>query len=155
MTESSALIEAVRKNDLPAVLTHLRYGADVNTKDQSGFTMLMLAACWGRAEIARFLIDNGANVNITNNSGDTALINAAYNGQNEIARLLIDNGADVNIKNNSGTTALIKAASWGHEKTAQLLRETMREQARQSLVSGRRESLRKQLGSKPKIRPAP
>ncbi len=49
-------------------------GKDVNqTTRKSGFTALMAAACYGRVEIAKILLDNGADKDIQDNKGFTAV----------------------------------------------------------------------------------
>ena len=49
-------------------------GIDVNkTMRRSGFTALMAAACYGRVEIAKKLLEHGANQNISDNKGFTAV----------------------------------------------------------------------------------
>lgn len=48
-------------------------GIDVNqTQRRSGFTPLMCAACYGRTEIAKILLDNGANKDIKESKGFNA-----------------------------------------------------------------------------------
>ena len=45
-------------------------GIDINkTTRRSGFTSLMAAACYGRVEIAKILLDNGANQEIKDSKG--------------------------------------------------------------------------------------
>ena len=48
-------------------------GIDVNvTQRRSGFTPLMCAACYGRAEITKILLDNGANKDVKESKGFSA-----------------------------------------------------------------------------------
>ena len=48
-------------------------GIDVNqTQRRSGFTPLMCAACYGRAEIVKILLDNGANKDVKESKGFNA-----------------------------------------------------------------------------------
>ena len=48
-------------------------GIDVNqTQRRSGFTPLMCAACYGRTEIAKILLDNGANKDAKESKGFNA-----------------------------------------------------------------------------------
>ncbi|QOP41251.1 ankyrin repeat domain-containing protein [Sulfurimonas marina] len=48
-------------------------GRDVNqTTRRSGFTPLMAAACYGRAEIAKILVENGVNQDAKDSKGFTA-----------------------------------------------------------------------------------
>ena len=78
------LREAIEKGDIEAVQQHLVAGADVNAKDENGWTALHYAAVNGHKEIAELLIDNGAEVNAKDNSGYTPL----YFADGEIAHFL-------------------------------------------------------------------
>ena len=57
------LFDAVKKGDIEAVRKHLDAGADVNTKDEDGYTLLTVAAAYGSKEIVELLIFNGVDVN--------------------------------------------------------------------------------------------
>ena len=96
-------------------------GADVNVKDDSGWTPLYHAASEGHTEIAKLLLDAGADVNVKDDSGWTPLHHTASGGLTEIAKLLLDAGADVNVKDDSGWTPLYHTASGGHTEIATLL----------------------------------
>ncbi len=73
--------------------TLLQAGADPNTKDKDGGTVLMLAAQEGHIECVKALINAGAQVSATNTDGDTALTLAAKQGHSEIVELLQEAGA--------------------------------------------------------------
>ena len=97
-------------------------GADVNAKDNDGWTALMLAGGRGRTEIVNALIKAGADVNAKRNEVGTALMWAASEGRTETVNTLIKAGADVNAKANYlGTTALMKAAPRGHAEIVKAL----------------------------------
>ena len=80
-----ALLDAADSGNTEAVKQQLAAGADVNAKDESGWTPLHWAAgtvtvtVSGSAgkEIAELLIANGADVNATSNVGITPLHEAA------------------------------------------------------------------------------
>ena len=117
------LLEAVHYSNREEVELSLRSGSDVNEKTcRNGQTALMIAAIWGRTEIADLLVRSNADVNVTDNDGDTALKLAARYGRTEIADLLVRSNADVNVKTNyDGWTALIQAADYGRTEIADLL----------------------------------
>eukprot|EP00919_Chromeraceae_sp_WS-2016_P076936 GHVR01182052.1.p1 GENE.GHVR01182052.1~~GHVR01182052.1.p1 ORF type:complete len:116 (+),score=15.91 GHVR01182052.1:30-377(+) len=71
-------------------------GADVNSRENDGYTPLIWASNRGHTDIARLLIDKGADVNSKDKDGTTPLISASEFGHTEIVRFLIEKGADVN-----------------------------------------------------------
>ena len=75
-----------------------RGDVDVDKGDkESGDTSLHFAACHGRMECMRILLDVGkANVNAKNNKSDTPLHSAALGGRIEAATLLIERGGEIN-----------------------------------------------------------
>lgn len=98
----------------------LDLGADVNTRDYSGSTPLMLAIYADHLTIARALLDRGADVNRKSDCHClhrewTALMFAAWYGRTDIVRPLLDKGADINAKCDqcdyikNGSTALMIA----------------------------------------------
>jgi len=113
--------EAVGRGNIEAVKQHLAAGADVNAKDENGWTPLHYAANIGYKEIAELLIANGADVNAQSEDKSTALHTAAYWGQKEVAELLIGKGADVNAKDEDGWIPLHRAAYYGRTEIAELL----------------------------------
>ena len=70
-------------------------GADVNARDDSGWTPLHFAASGGHEDVAELLISKGANVNAYDLSarGCTPLYNAVKGGHRNVARLLYRHGA--------------------------------------------------------------
>ncbi len=69
-------------------------GADVNARDEDGWTALMWASTYNSRQVIQLLIDKGADVNTKdNNYGRTPLKQAYINNRSDVAQLLIDNGA--------------------------------------------------------------
>ena len=91
----------------------LERGADVNAKDNDGWTPLQHAAKRGNVEIIKLLLEKGADVNAKSNDGVTALMSAAKRGYMEIIKLLLEKGADVNANFKGNGTALSLAAEAG------------------------------------------
>ncbi|XP_018560868.1 transient receptor potential channel pyrexia-like [Anoplophora glabripennis] len=90
------LHDAVRSGCLEAVCLMLGNGADVNAKDGSGNTPLLLAVCIRQEEIynaiVKRLIESGADVNAYN-KGLTPLYNAVFYKRQESVRMLLQEGA--------------------------------------------------------------
>src|ERR1035437_10273980 len=107
-TTADELIQAIRNNDLASLKARLAKGAQVNTRDQRGSTLLMHAAAFGSPEAVKLLLESGADVNAKNDLEATALILGA--GYPEKVRMLVEKGADVNAHSKLGRTPLMIAA---------------------------------------------
>lgn len=68
-------------------------GADVNARQQAGFTPLHEAAGSGKIEFARLFLDHGADVNAMTDDGKTALAIAIQAGQEKMVTFLRERGA--------------------------------------------------------------
>ena len=62
-------------------------GADVDAKDENGYTPLFNAAYWGRKEIVELLIANGADVNAKIEAGE-------FKGKTPLDRVIIANHSE-------------------------------------------------------------
>ncbi len=96
-------------------------GADINAKNNYGWTALIWASRNGHKDIVKLLLDNNADINVQHNNGFKALIWASVNGYEDIVKLLLDNSANINAKDKNGYTALIWASVNGHKDMVQLL----------------------------------
>ena len=114
------LFWAINNNHTEIVELLIANGANINVRDNDGYTPLYSAVSWGNKEVVKLLIANGADVNGKIKDGWTPLHRAAYQGEKEAVKLLIANGADVNAKNNNGSTPLYSAASGGRKEVAEL-----------------------------------
>src|SRR6266545_2045804 len=68
------LLQLIRDNDLAALKTKLAKGADVNTADARGTTLLIHAAAIGSPEAVKLLLDSGADAKTKNALEQTALL---------------------------------------------------------------------------------
>src|ERR1035437_1432308 len=73
-TTADELIQAIRNNDLASLKARLAKGAQVDTRDPRGTTLLMHAAAFGSPEAVKLLLERGAQVNAKNDLEATALI---------------------------------------------------------------------------------
>ena len=110
--------------DTAAIDNLLKRGADVNLKDDNGFTALMGAVYYDKLEAVKILIKKGrADVNLKANNGFVALHLAAQNGNLEIVKALLAGGANKDIATPDGDTASTLANKKGHTAVVALLEE--------------------------------
>jgi uncharacterized protein len=107
-------VQSAEKGDQKAVLLFLESGVDINTRDEHGWTPLMISTFNGREEIALLLIRSGADVNAKDTAGYGPLHWAAFNGFSEVVKLLVEKRASVNAVSKHGLTPLLQAATRGH-----------------------------------------
>lgn len=89
-------------------------GADIDRRDDTGYSPLSYAAAGGGEAVVNLLIDRGATVDSRNDSGRTALMVAARFNRHQVVDLLLSRGARVDMADRDGYTALGIAAERGH-----------------------------------------
>lgn len=95
------------KSSLKKMRDLIKAGANVNFRQDRGWTTLMRASYFMFTSAVKLLIENGAEINVTNNDGFSPIMLAAANtynfvkskGLKEIIDMLIENNADLNIQN--------------------------------------------------------
>ena len=87
----------------------IKYGGDVNYKDENDSTVLMLLSYFGYEDCVNLLIENGAQIDIQNSGMQTPLLFAYENNHFNVVKLLIESGADVNINMYNGKSFYKKA----------------------------------------------
>lgn len=115
------LWEAIKRGMLREVVALITAGASVRYQYVQEYTPLAVAALYGEAEIARFLLARGADVNAGGYEGFTPLLLASGNHHPEMVSLLLLSEADVNHKTITDDTALILGAANGSEACLTLL----------------------------------
>jgi ankyrin repeat protein len=73
---------------------YLDAGVPVDLANDSGDTLLMLAAYHGHPQAVRGLLARGAEPDRGNDRGQTPMAGAVFKGEEEIVELLVDAGAD-------------------------------------------------------------
>lgn len=112
-TEWTPLECAVRNANREMVQVLLWAKADVNARDSSGQTVLMMLSENVTTDIVWDLLNAGAKVNARDEEGDTALSELASVNNTEVLKTLLDVGAKVNAVNKEGESALMRAAAEG------------------------------------------
>jgi ankyrin repeat protein len=101
------IADRLREHGITEIANLLETEADVNVRDEYGFTPLMSAT--SRNDIVLLLLENGADVNLRSNVGLTALMLAARKCRPEAVKTLIAHGAQLDIQREDGSTALYEA----------------------------------------------
>ena len=120
------LFEAASVGQLATVKSILTAQPDlINAYAPDGFFSLALAAFFGHADIAAYLLEQGADIHqtATNAQRINALHAASANRHLDICRMLIERGIDVNAKQEGGFTPLQAAAQNGQLELIDLLLE--------------------------------
>ncbi len=112
------VFEAAALGRLPELRRPLRAQHElVDGWSSDGFTPLMLASCFGRLEVVRFLVEQGAEVNAASRNAMRVMpLHSAAAGRHvAVAEALLIHGAQVNARQEGGFTPLHAArntASW-------------------------------------------
>ena len=123
---STELFNAVLAADLAKTNAMLKNGADCNTCNEEGATLLMLAAGAGHYNMVDMLLGAGATVDATDTRGWTALMKAIFNyelnkGFPDVVSLLIEAGANIEHQVSYGTRPLMIAAGYGEARVVEVL----------------------------------
>jgi len=143
--------ESVKNANIVRLL--LARGADINARDETGFTALRFASAENNTEIVKVLLEANNPPADPNTQDDieesTALHAASERGHVEIVRLLLTlNNIDVSIKDENGMTAKQLANMRGHDYIVGLLEQA--EQKKQRMGGRRRKTKRRHRRSKSK-----
>lgn len=110
-TGATALEHAIRNGNREMLQALISVGADVNSRNVSKETVLMMLGTEATADMVWDLIHAGAKLELKDDDGDTALMEAATVNNLSVLQTLLQAGAKVNVKNDEGQTALMLAAS--------------------------------------------
>src|SRR5690348_253377 len=108
---TTALMWAVRNDDLVAARRLLRGGAPVDDANVNGVTALQLACANGNTAMIDALLKAGANIEKPDGAGESPLMTAVRSADAAAVRVLLSKGANVNAREPEyGQTALMLAA---------------------------------------------
>lgn len=92
------MLSAASSGDTESVEFFIHKGVDINARDDTGYTALMLASREGHDKIVELLLRHGADTEIFTPDSGTALVIACSQDHTEIASKLLDHGADINAR---------------------------------------------------------
>lgn len=92
--------DSLAQNNIILAKRIVNEGYNVNTKDEEGWTPLMLFV--EDEQIVKFLMHHGAKINLKNKKGDTALHIAVGKGRLQPVKDLLKYNPKIKIKNNKG-----------------------------------------------------
>jgi ankyrin repeat protein len=75
----------------------IEHGADVNSQDRAGWTLLDYASLSGRIDVERLFMDHGAEVNVKKQDHRTSIRLSAANGNLEIVKLFLERAQTHNV----------------------------------------------------------
>lgn len=105
------LLNAAKMGDAAAVTRMVSQGMDINSTDQNGNSLLILAAREDQARVVEALVkQRGIKLNARNGAGDSALMLASLKGYSDVVQLLLAAGADYD---HDGWNPLLYAAFEG------------------------------------------
>lgn len=88
------LFDMARTGDATALASYVDAGVPVDLTNESGDTLVMLAAYHGHAETVLALIERGADVNRANDKNQTPLAGAVFKGEDAVVAALVHARAD-------------------------------------------------------------
>lgn len=79
--------------------------ADIEEKDDDGWTALIFAVSNGNIPLADYLISQGANIEAKTSNGSTPLIRASKRGELDMVKFLISKSADITARDERQSSA--------------------------------------------------
>lgn len=120
---SADLLRAAGRGDAQGVRTAVEAGADLEARDDTGRTPLLLASLGDHVAAAKVLVEAGADPDAQDERQDSAWLVTGVTGSAAMARALIPAHPDYTLENRFGGTSLIPAGEHGH---ADYVREVLR-----------------------------
>jgi uncharacterized protein len=105
-TTDQVLMVVAQIGKVDAVKRLLAEGANIETTDQHGRTVLDVATAFGQTDVVKMLLTAGANVNAGTGNRTTPLHMAAASGKTDIVKALLAAGARVDVADQDGNEPL-------------------------------------------------
>ena len=96
-------------------------GADMEAKNNNGFSALFLAVINKHEPVVRTLFEKGGNLQAQTETKSTPIHGAAERGHEMLVRFLLDRGASADTRDDKGFTPLLLASANGHETVVKVL----------------------------------
>jgi uncharacterized protein len=128
-----ALMVVAQVGKIDAVKRLIAEGANIETTDQQGRTVLDVATAFGQADVVKILLTAGVNVNPGTGNRQTALHIAAASGKTDIVRALLEAGARVDIADQDGNEPLHLAVA--NPTNGQIVKDLLHAGARVDAVN--------------------
>jgi len=113
----TALSAAAEHGNEAVVRLLLEHGANIDEKNNEGWTALLEAAYWNY-ETTLQIIENGANLNTKDKYGRTALRLVANDNKERAIKILLEHRVDVDAEDEEGNTPLGLAIKKGGGNTS-------------------------------------
>lgn len=117
----NAVIIAACEGRVDDLRFHVARGADLNARDENGFTPLHWAVYRNHQPMIRYLIEQGADVDARDRGHATPLVIASAQGHVVAFKVLLDHGASIEATTKSGFTAVEFARERPHESQVRAL----------------------------------
>jgi len=125
-TLNKALFISIENESIELCNLLLKYGANINSKDEEGNTPIIKAAEFNNNDMVKFLIKNDADINLKNDEGEIALIQAVENDNVDMVKILLEedlktgDGSNLNIIYHEGKYSPLLMA--GHNKNKDIIK---------------------------------
>jgi ankyrin repeat protein len=107
----STVFDAASEGNLAAVSKVLKHGFNVESRNGSGQTLLMVACAWGQRSVAKRVLKQGADMDAVDSAGRTAAHVALQSGKQELCEYLLACGASKDLPDASGVTVAFLLAN--------------------------------------------
>lgn len=97
--------------------------ANIEARDRSGNTPLVVSCAKGHSNCVSLLINGRANINTPDHNGWTPLMVAARYGQEECVKLLLNARANLQLKNKEGAKAIRFAENSNHPRVVKMIED--------------------------------
>lgn len=115
------MFQAMEIEDIGLLKTTIASGANIDERDENGWTILMHAVFNNKVAFLKELINAGASIDSQCTKGDTALDISVIRGNYAVAQLLLNHGADPNTTSNNGYTPIMSAMVNKNKRLIELL----------------------------------